>query len=154
MISVNKLILDASFIIKSVIPPKDSGDPERFKKERRKFFIANRIMSHIFTGRISAEIPSSVLVEISAVASKITKNVQFGLDLAEKIQTCCKIIYDEELIRDAIHIAAHTFASGIDALLITSAKLSKTPLITDDEELHKICKNHKIKSYFLSEIED
>lgn len=154
MISVNKLILDTSFIIKGVTPPKDSGDPEELKKKRKKYFIANRIMSYIFTGRISAEIPSLVLVEISAVASKITKNAQFGLDLAEKIQACCKIIYDEELIREAIYTAANTYASCIDALLITSAKMSKTPLIADDEELHEICKNYKIKSYLLSEIDD
>lgn len=111
-------------------------------------------MSHIFTGRLSAEIPSTVLIETSAVASRITKNIQFGLDIAEKIQACCKIIYDEELLHEAIHVAALTTANGIDALLVTCAKLLKIPLMTDDRTLHEICKKQKIDCRLLSEIED
>lgn len=154
MISDNKLVLDTSFIIKGIIPPKVSTDHADYQKKQKLFFTANKIISQIFVGHISSIIPSMVLIEVSAVSSRITNNTQFGLDLVDKLRTYCEIIYEEDLLEQAIEIGAHTRTGGVDTLLITTAKVAKAPLITDDIFLHDICHKQKVRSYLLSKLQD
>lgn len=154
MISEKKIVLDASAIIKGVIPPKASSDKESYQKAQKTFSAGNKIMSLVFSGGISAVVPSAVLVEVSAVAARITNNVKYGLDLVEKVRAYCDVLYDEDTLEQSIQLAAETMASGFDTLLIACAKLVKVPLVTDDKKLHNICQRHKINSYLLSAIND
>lgn len=152
MISENKLVLDTSFIIKGIIPPKADIDRIDHQRKQKLFFTANKILSQIFVGHTHAVIPSAVLIEASAVSSKITNSTPFGLELVDKLRAYCEIIYEEDLLERAIEVAAHTHTGCVDTLLIVTAKLVKASLITDDTFLHERCNKQKIKSYLLSEI--
>ena len=150
MIGEKELTLDTSVIIKGMIPPKRR---DKKRNERiRKFKTANTYMKLLFSGKIIGFIPSAVLVELSAVGTRLTGSKKFGISLAGKIEEICTVLYDEEILDNAIGVSAQYKASGFDNLLLTCAILTNTLLFTDDKKLHNLYDKAKIKSYLLDDL--
>lgn len=69
------------------------------------------------------------------------KNAAFFLaDLA------ASVVYDIELLDEAVSIAAKTTISGFDIIFITCAKITDSVLITDDKRMHDAAKSMRIRS--------
>ncbi|KYK35889.1 MAG: hypothetical protein AYK19_01405 [Theionarchaea archaeon DG-70-1] len=150
MIGEKELTLDTSVIIEGMIPPKRR---DKKRNERiRKFKTANTYMKLLFSGKIIGFIPSAVLVELSAVGTRLTGSKKFGISLAGKIEEICTVLYDEEILDNAIGVSAQYKASGFDNLLLTCAILTNTLLFTDDKKLHNLYDKAKIKSYLLDDL--
>ena len=150
MIGEKELTFDTSVIIKGIIPPKRRD--EKGNERIRKFKTAATYMRFLFSGKIIGFIPSAVLVELSAVGARLTGSEEFGISLAGRIKDICTVLYDEEILDNAIEISARYKASGFDNLLLTCAILTNTPLFTDDKKLHDLCDKAKIKSYLLDDL--
>lgn len=150
MIGEKELTLHTSVIIKGMIPPRKRD--EKRNERIKKFKTATTYMRFLFSGRIIGFIPSAVLIEVSAVGARLTGSKKFGIRLAGKIEEICTVLYDEEILDDAIEISAQYKASGFDNLLLTCAILTNTLLFTDDKKLHNLCDKAKIKSYLLDDL--
>lgn len=150
MIGEKELTLDSSVIIKGMIPPKKKD--EKSGERMMKFETANTYMILLFSGKIIGFIPSCVLIEVGAVSSRLTGSKEFGITLTRKIEEVCKVLYDVEILDNAIEVSAQYKASGFDNLLLTCAILTNTPLFTDDRKLHNLCNKAKIRSYLLSDL--
>ncbi len=145
-----KLTLDTSVIIKGTIPPKKSS--ANYEEKNKDFEIASEYMRFLFSGSLVGFISSVALIEISAVGARLTGSKQFGMTLARKVEEVCVLLYDEEILDDAIGVGAQYRASGFDTLFLTCAILTGTPLFTDDRKLHDLCRKAQIESYLLNEM--
>ena len=64
----------------------------------------------------------------------------------------CYIIYDIELLEEAVDIATKTKASGFDVIFIACSKLTNSTLITDDLGMHRAATSFGIDSKLLREM--
>jgi hypothetical protein len=108
-------------------------------------------MKLLFSSKIVGFIPSAVLVESSAVGTRLTGSKKFGVNLAKRIEKVCTVSMMKRFWIEPLRSVHNTEPVGLTALL-TCAILTNMPLFTDDRKLHSLCEKAEITTYLLNDI--
>ena len=86
------------------------------------------------------------------VPSMLTGNKDIGRKNSDFVKSISRIIGENELIDEAVSIAAETKISGFDSVFIACAKVNHSLLITDDKKMHEVAIKVGVKSKLLREM--
>ena len=129
-------VLDTSVIAKGLIEPRRKKQDSILEEQTRIYKIASLIMDQVNNKEINLIVPSIALVEIAAVAARLTGKDQRGIQASNYVRKHGNIIYDTSFLNEAIKIASEIHISGFDSVFIACAKLTNSTLITDDKKMH------------------
>jgi len=144
--------IDTSVIGNGFIPPRRRKQDSIYKEQLRLHTIAKSFLTEVETKKIVMNIPSVALVEIAAVASRLTGKNERGTEAVNYLRKQGTIFYDTQFLETAIQIAIDTRISGFDAVFIAIAKLTNSTLITDDKGMHKAAVSLGINSKLLRDL--
>lgn len=147
-----KRILDSSVIIKGLIEPRRKKQDHILEEQLRIYDIASSIMDTINRGEITLLIPNVAIVEVAAVASRLTGKKNTGIETANFIKGIAKVINENDILAECIGIAAATKVSGFDSIFITCAKATNSTLITDDKKMHDAAVKLGVKAKLLRDM--
>lgn len=145
-------VLDTSVLAKAIIPPRRKKQDSIFIEQNRLFTIAKSFLTEIENKREIMNIPSIAIIEIAAVAARLTGKDKRGIQASNYIRKHGNIIYDTSFLNEAVKIAAEIHVSGFDSVFIACAKLTNSTLITDDKTMYDAAVNLSINSKLLREI--
>ena len=147
-----ELTLDTTVIVKGLVPPKRKKRDSIYEESLRLHNLAKDILKKIESSEYKLYIPSIALVETGAVISRVThkKNTaKNSVNFLKGITT--EILYDYQIIDEAIETGIETKSSGFDTIFITCAKITDSVLVTDDKKMFEIANKHGVKSKLLRE---
>ena len=143
---------DTTVIIKGILEPRRKKQDAIFKEQWRVHKIASSMLENVYNKNDRLFIPMVALVEIAAVASRLTGNGDTGKKNADFIKNISRIIGENELADEAFSIAAETKVSGFDSVFIACAKITDSMLITDDKKMHEAAVKSGVKSKLLRDM--
>jgi len=138
---LEKVVLDSSVLVKSILKPGHWLPDEIYKRELETHRKARILIKTLKSHQTTVLIPYPVLVEVAAVVARLASR-----ELAEKAIESLKatknyiIIYEEEYRDRALQAALETGSSGFDAYIIALAWVRDALLITDDESMSERAK--------------
>ena len=142
--------LDTTAIIKGILEPRRKKKDTFLEEQLRIYRIASSIMDDIYEGKDKLFIPTISVVEIAAVAARLTGDKNIGSETADLVRNIAtRIVNEAELLDEAISIAAETKTSGFDSIFIACAKATNSILITDDRRMYETALKLKIPAKFL-----
>ena len=150
---MSSVTLDTTILAKAIVPPRRRKQDSIYKEQFRLHSIAKSITRKVETGQDVMNIPSVTIVEIAAVAARLTGKEERGIQASDYVKEHGNIIYDIYLLDEAVRIAAATKISGFDSIFITCAKLSDSALITDDKKMYESAVKQGIKAKLLRDME-
>ena len=145
-------VLDTSVIAKGLIEPRRKKQDSILKEQLRIYKTASLIMDQVNNKEIRLVVPSIALVEIAAVAARLTGKDKRGIQASSYVRKHGNIIHDTSFLNEAVKIAAKIHVSGFDSIFIACAKLTDSTLITDDKTMHDAAISLGIDSKLLREI--
>ena len=145
-------VLDTSVLAKAIIPPRRKKQDSIFIEQSRLFTIAKSFLTEIENKRNIMNIPSIAIVEIAAVAARLTGKDKRGIQASNYVRKHGNIIHDTSFLNQAVKIAAEIHISGFDSIFIACAKLTNSTLITDDKTMHDAAISLGINSRLLRDI--
>lgn len=146
---MSTITLDTTVLAKAIIPPRRRKQDSIYQEQLRLHAIAKSITSKVESKQDIMNIPSVAIIEIAAVAARLTGKEERGIQASNYIKEHGNIVYDVFIIEEAIRIAAQTKISGFDSLFIACAKLSDSILITDDKRMYDAAINIGINAKLL-----
>lgn len=145
--------IDSSVLIKGLVKPLRKKQDLILEEQVRIYNIATSIMDKIYHNEISLIIPTVAIVEVACVSSRLTGMKSVGIKTATFVKSLAAQIIDEkEILHECIDIAATTKSSGFDSVFITCAKITNTPLITDDKGMYRAAQGIGIKAKLLRDM--
>ncbi|MFH0862759.1 MAG: type II toxin-antitoxin system VapC family toxin [Candidatus Altiarchaeota archaeon] len=147
-----KVTLDTTVLIKGIIPPRRRKMDSILEQQLRLHQKAGSIFGAVESGKDALYIPSVGLVEVAAVAARLTGKTDYGIQACDYVRAHGTIVYDSLILEDAISIGAKTRISGFDSVFIACAKATDSTLITDDKGMHEAASKAGIDSRLLREI--
>ena len=145
--------LDTTAIIKGILEPRRKKQDAIFKEQFRIHKVASSILDYIYDGKDRLFVPTIVLVEIAAVASRLTGDEKIGTETAYFVKSIAsRVVSENELLDEAVFIASKTKISGFDSVFIACAKITDSILITDDRKMYEAAIKTGIKSKLLRDI--
>ena len=149
---MSNVTLDTTVLAKAIIPPRRRKRDAIYEEQFRLFTIAKSIIREVEEKESIMHIPSVAVVEIAAVSARLTGKEQRGIQASDYVKKYGNIIYDINLLNEAVKIASKTKISGFDSIFITCAKVTNSMLITDDKKMYDAAINLGIKSKLLRDI--
>ena len=98
--------------------------------------IAKSIIKEVENKESVANIPSVAIIEIAVVGARLTGKDERGIQASDFVKEHGNIIYDADLLDEAVKIASKTKISGFDTVFITCAKVTNSTLVTDDKKMY------------------
>jgi len=145
-------VLDSGVIIKGILEPRRKKQDEILAEQLRVYSVASSLMNEVNSGKTSLLIPNVAIVEIAAVASRLTGNKNIGIETANFIQNIAKIINENDILTQCVDIAATTKASGFDNIFIACAKVTNSTLVTDDKKMYDAAGKIGVKAKLLRDM--
>ncbi|MFZ2456824.1 MAG: type II toxin-antitoxin system VapC family toxin [Candidatus Altiarchaeia archaeon] len=111
------------------------------------------MIDDIYEGTVDLYIPVVAVIEIAAVASRLTGSKAVGISTANFAEDLDAEIIDEKtLLSECVDVAAQTKASGFDSVFIACAKTLGMPLITDDKGMYDAAIRIGVKAELLRDM--
>jgi len=135
---LEKVVLDSSVIVKSILKPGRWLPNAVYERELETHRKAKTLVKILRSSPATALIPYPVLVEVAAVITRLA-----GRKLAEKVVESLRttknyaIVHEEDYRDKALQVALKTGSSGFDAYILALAWDRDALLITDDEPMSK-----------------
>lgn len=150
---MNTLTLDTSVLAKGIIPPRRRKKDAIYAEQFRLFSLARSLIEDAANSVSVMNVPSVALIEIAAVAARLTGKEERGLQASEYVREHANIVYDSTLLDESVRIAAKTKISGFDAIYIACAKHTASMLITDDKGMYDASIRIGIKAELLRDMQ-
>jgi predicted nucleic acid-binding protein len=148
-----KYVLDTSVIIKGLIKPRRKKADNIRIEQFKAYATASSIIDDVYSGAIDLYIPVVAVIEIAAVASRLTGSKAVGISTARFAEDLAVQIIDEKImLAECIDVAAQTKASGFDSVFIACAKTLGLPLITDDKGMYDAAIRMGVKAELLRDM--
>ena len=144
--------LDTTVLAKGLIPPMRRKKDVLYEEQSRLHVIAKSIISKVESKESVMHIPSVAVVEIAAIGARLTGKEEKGIEVSDFVENHGKIVYDIDLMSEAVRIAAKTKISGFDSIFIACAKTTNSMLITDDKKMHEAADRVGVSSKLLREM--
>ncbi len=129
--------LDTTVLAKAIIPPRRRKGDAIYREQARLFAVAKAILGKVEAGQLVMHVPSVAIVEIAAVAARLTGKEEMGVQAAEYVKAHGYVVRDDTLLGEAVRTAARTKASGFDSVFIACARLTGSVLLTDDKRMYE-----------------
>ena len=150
-----KYVLDTSVIIKGLIKPRRKKADNIRIEQFKAYKTASAIIDDVYSGAIDMYIPTVAVIEISAVASRLTGSKAVGISTANFVESlAAEVIGEKTILAECIAVAAETKASGFDVVFITCAKIFGLLLITDDRGMYDAAIKIGVKAELLRDMSD
>ena len=149
---MSSITLDTTVLAKAIVPPRRWKQDAIYKEQFRLHTIAKSITGKVESKQDIMNIPSIAIIEIAAVAARLTGKEERGIQASVYVKGQGSIIYDLYLLDEAVRIAAKTKISGFDAIFIACAKSTNSTLITDDKKMYEAALKVSIKAKLLRNI--
>ena len=143
---------DTTVLAKGLIPPRRRKEDSIYEEQIRLHTIAKSMIGEVENKESILHVPSVAVVEIAAVGARLTGREEKGIEVSDFVQEHGNIIYDIDLLEQAIKIAAQTKISGFDSIFIACAKVTDSLLITDDRKMFDAAARLGIDSKLLRDI--
>jgi predicted nucleic acid-binding protein len=131
---MTNLTLDTTVLAKGMIPPRRRKKDGIYREQFRLHTLAKALILEAENSEMN--VPSVALIEIAAVAARLTGKEELGTQASDYVREHGNILYDTHLL-EAVRIAAKTKISGFDALYIACAEHTGSKLITDDSGMYE-----------------
>ncbi len=143
-------MIDTTVLVKALVEPRRAKDDKILEEQLRLHKIAFSIVADIQKGKNKLCVPSIAIIETAAVVSRLTGSREIGKESADFVTGLSdSIIYDIELLDEAVEIATKTKASGFDVVFLACSRLTKSTLITDDIGMYEVAISIGIPSKLL-----
>jgi predicted nucleic acid-binding protein len=150
---MNTLTLDTSVLAKGIIPPRRRKKDAMYAEQFGLFSLARSLIEDAENSVSVMNVPSVALIEIAAVAARLTGKEDLGMQASEYVRAHANIVYDSTLLDESVRIAAKTKTSGFDAAYIACAKHTASMLITDDKGMYDAAIRLGIKAELLRDMQ-
>jgi len=134
---MTKLTLDTTVLAKGMIPPRRRKKDQVYMEQFRMHTLAKALIQEAEDSGSVMNVPSVALIEIAAVAARLTGKEELGIQASDYVREHGNILYDTHLLEEAVRIAAKTKISGFDAIYIACAGHTGSKLITDDSGMYE-----------------
>ncbi len=132
---MSNVTLDSTVLVKGIFPPGRRKEDSIYEEQLRLHRIAKSIIGEVENGRRVMHIPSVAIIEVTAVGARLTGKDERGIQASDYVREHGNIVYDTDLLDEAVRIAAKTRISGFDSIFIACAKVTNSILITDDKKM-------------------
>ena len=150
---ISEGVYDTTIIVKGLVPPRRKKKDILYEQQLNVHLLCYELLERVEQGKARLFIPSIALVETAAVISCLTNQPTVAEEAVTFLRsTAKKILYDSLLLEEAIRIGIETKASGFDVVFMACSKLLNVPLITDDERLATICKQHNYNCIYVRDL--
>ena len=149
---MSRVTLDTTVLVKGIIPPRRRKKDHIYEEQFRIYTIAKSIITKVENKESIMSVPSIAIVEIAAVGARLTGKEERGLQASNYVKKHGNILYDTDILDEAISIAAKTKISGFDSIFISCAKITNSVLITDDKKMYTAAGKVGVKSKLLREM--
>ena len=149
---MNVVTLDTTVLAKGIIPPRRRKKDYVYEEQFRLHTIAKAVIREVENKESVMHIPSAAIVEIAAVGARLTGKEERGVQASAFVNEHGNIIYDIDLLEEAVKIASKTKTSGFDSVFIACAKTTNSILITDDRKMHDAAIKVGVKSKLLRDM--
>ena len=151
-----KLTIDSDVLVYAFVKPTKKIYKEQFEEFAALHDKADRIYKSVIRGDHELVIPSTVLIEVAIVMSRMV-----GGDIAKAVYERLKghtteILYlNEHFTTYCVDKGIKTHLSGFDTVVFACADYMDSKLITNDRRLFRNVKKHHpgTKIYFLREMD-
>lgn len=144
--------LDTTVLAKGIIPPRRRKEDAIYEEQFRLYNIAKSIIKEVEDKESIMNVPSAAIVEIAAVGARLTGKEERGIQSSDFVKEHGNIVYDIDLLEQAVKIASQTKISGFDSIFIACAKVTNSLLITDDKNMFDAAIKVGVKAKLLREI--
>ena len=149
---MNNITLDTTVLTKGIVPPRRRKKDIIFEEQFRLFSLAKSILGEVENKESIMHIPSVAIVEIAAVAARLTGKEERGIQASNYVKKHGNIIFDVDFLDQSIGIAASTKISGFDSVFIACAQLTDSILITDDRKMFDAASKLGVETKLLRDI--
>ena len=149
---MNNITLDTTVLAKGIIPPRRRKKDAIYEEQFRLYTLAKSIIREVEDKESVMNIPSVAIVEIAAVGARLTGKEERGIQASDFVREYGNIIYDIDLLYEAVRTASKTKISGFDSIFITCAKVTNSTLITDDKKMHNAAVKVGVKAKLLRDM--
>jgi len=149
---MNSVTLDTTVLAKGIVPPRRRKKDIIYQEQFRLFTLAKSIIIKVEDRASVMSVPSAAVVEIAAVAARLTGKEERGIQASDYVKKHGNIIFDIELLDKAVNIASSTKISGFDSIFIACAQLTNSILITDDRKMFDAAVKLSIKAKLLRDM--
>ena len=149
---MNKVVLDTSVIVKSILAPRKSLPKDVYEREIETHKKCRKLIKLLDSRDFEVYIPNVALVE---VASVLKRNGYHRLipRVLESLSASYIFIPEEDIFELSIEVATKTGASGFDCYFIATALLLNATLITDDKKMNRHARSIGLNSILIREKE-
>lgn len=151
---MSNVTLDTTVLANAIVPPRRRKQDSMYNEQMRLHDTAKSITTKVEKRQDIMNIPSVTMVEIAAVAARLTGKEERGIQASDYVKQHGTIVYDIFLVEEAIRIAAQTKISGFDSVFIACAKLTNSTLITDDKKMYETAVKIGINAKLLRNIKE
>lgn len=146
------ITLDTTVLAKGIIPPRRRKKDAIYEEEFRLYTIAKSIVTKVENKESIMNIHSVAIVEIAAVGARLTGKEERGIEASAYVKKHGNIIYEINILNEAVKVASQTKISGFDALFIACAKSTNSTLVTDDRKMYDAALKIGIKAQLLRDM--
>jgi len=144
--------IDTTVLAKGIIPPRRRKKDDIYEEQLRLHKIAKSIIREVEAKQSVMHIPSVAIVEMAAVGARLTGKSERGVQSAEYVRENGNIVYDINLLSEAIRVASQTKISGFDSIFIACTKITNSTLITDDKKMYNAAVKTGVNAKLLREM--
>jgi predicted nucleic acid-binding protein len=149
---MNAFTLDTTVLAKGIVPPRRRKKDAIYDEQFRLYSLARSILHNVESSVSVMNVPSVALIEIAAVAARLTGKEDRGLQASDYVREHANIVYDSSLLDESVSIAARTMISGFDSIYIACAKHTGSTLITDDKGMYDAAIRISVKAELLRDM--
>jgi hypothetical protein len=102
---MNTLTLDTSVLAKGIVPPRRRKKDPIYAEQFRLFSLARSLIKEAECSVSVMNVPSVALIEIAAVAARLTGKEDRGLQASDYVREHANILYDSTLLDESVKIA-------------------------------------------------
>ncbi len=146
---MNTYTFDTTVLAEGLVKPRREKKDAVYEERKKRHEKAKAFLREVETGEAVMYVPTAALVEIAAVVSRLTGKEERGREASEYVQTHAEVLYDWDILQEAVQLAAETAASGFDNVFLTVAKETDSTLLTNDSGMHSTAQNIGIESILL-----
>ncbi|MBI3026565.1 type II toxin-antitoxin system VapC family toxin [Candidatus Woesearchaeota archaeon] len=150
---MSEITLDTTVLAKGIIPPRRRKRDSIYKEEFRLHTIAKSILKKVESEESVMNVPSVAIIEIAAVGARLTGRDERGVQASDYVKKHGNILYDINILDEAIQIATKTKISGFDSIFIACAKITDSVLMTDDKRMYESAVKIGVKAKLLRDMD-
>ncbi len=145
-------IIDTSVIIKALFSPSRKDAGAAYSRELRTHHTCVTLLAALDEHGIEVFLPRCGLIEIAAVATRISNSRDSG-EICNEVESSYTLVPEDRIFETAKTIALTEGCPGFDTYFIALAEQQAYPLFTDDIGMFRICQRRSISAHLIRDLD-